>query len=731
MRAMPTEPESAAEPASAPAPASSAQPEQPRRSRRGGRERYRAVAFTLALLPGALIVYLGFTAGGYYPGSTATAAAVLALLLGLRFLLLPVHRPSPLLIVAGVSMAGYVLWCYLSQDWSGSIVRGSLAADRGLLYLLTLLLLGSLPADDRRLRWMIRGVAAGIAIVGAAALASRLVPDFVTTPITGLGFDARLSFPLTYWNALGILAASGLIFCVHLTKSAAEARTTQALAAAAVPMLGVVLYLTLSRGAILTGAVGLLAYLVLARNQGTVAMGISVIPTTALAVAATYQADILVTSDYATAEGMAAGERIAGTVLACMLAAAAIRVLLAGLESRLTVETPLSGLSGRTRIAIGAGVGLCAVVAVAVVFGAQIQQAYNDFFENSASPVGTGKSRLTVTGGSGRSALWDVGMESFRADPLKGGGAGNFAVEWLASGSPVPAQNAHSLYVETLSDLGLVGLLLLGTALLAIMIGVLSRLRGNSRTVHAAVFGAMLAWALHNGVDWDWEVPATTIWVFALGGAVLAHRIETRHPAGSLAQTYSPALSLTGRDLVRIGLAAACFIVGLFPTTIAISQSRIDHAVADFESNKCAPARSFAADALGVAPWRPEPHVILGYCAADRGDSASGVREMELALRDDPRNSEYLYAYAQALAADGRNASDAIQSAVDADPANLPLAVQASAIKRAGGDAAELRRIAATSPRVDLSRGANTFDPIVVPATPDPAAQPAPVAPAG
>ena len=710
-------------------------PEAASERRPRGRERQRTIAFVFALLPGALVVFFGFTAGGYYPGATAMATAALAVLLGLRFLLLPATRFTPALIAACAAMAAFVVWTYASQDWSDSVARASLAADRALLYFLALLLFGSLPGDDRRLRWMIRSVVVGIVVVCAVGLGSRLLPDLLATPLAG--FDTRLGYPLTYWNALGFLAAIGVIFCVHITKSGAETRTWNALAAAAVPMLIVVLYLTLSRGGILAGAIGLVVYLLLARNPGTIPALISTVPTSLVAALSAYQADILVTADFATAEGASAGGRVLAVLIACMAASALVRVGLAIYAAQLTIETPLTRLGNRARVALGLGAVLLVAAAGLIVFGGEIQQAYDDFFEGSAAPISTGKERLGEAGGSGRRALWDVGMASFDRDPVKGSGAGTFALEWLRAESAIPAQNAHSLYVETLSDLGLIGMVLLGSTLLIILVfGFALRIRGKGRTIYAALLGAGVAWAIHNAVDWDWEMPATTIWLFALGGAALAWTSPDPHTSDPFGGAYTPRLELKRRELLRVLAALACLCVAVFPLSIAISQSRLDHAIAAFEAGECGKARSYATDALSTAPWRPEGSAILGYCTAAMGDTGQGVEEMQRALEADPRNPEYLYAYAQSLAADGRDATDVIDRAVAADPRNPYLATHAEAFRDAEGNPDALRRAAAASPPLDLTRGANTlaelFPVEAAPSptpVPDPSAAPPPAVP--
>ena len=69
------------------------------------------------------------------------------------------------------------------------------------------------------------------------------------------------------------------------------------------------------------------------------------------------------------------------------------------------------------------------------------------------------------------------------------------------------------------SALILVALFVLGT-----LAGLAPFRRGRDRALYAALFSAGLAWALHAGVDWDWQMPAASLWFAALGGLALGRR---------------------------------------------------------------------------------------------------------------------------------------------------------------------------------------------------------------
>ncbi len=82
-----------------------------------------------------------------------------------------------------------------------------------------------------------RTFAAAVTVVCLAGLLSRVAPDLLSAPPTAV--DERLSYPVSYWNALGLLAAIGLLVCLHLASGARQSRSVRALGAAAIPPLAV------------------------------------------------------------------------------------------------------------------------------------------------------------------------------------------------------------------------------------------------------------------------------------------------------------------------------------------------------------------------------------------------------------------------------------------------------------------------------------------------------------
>src|SRR5205823_5057691 len=77
-------------------------------------------------------------------------------------------------------------------------------------------------------------------------------------------------------------------------------------------------------------------------------------------------------------------------------------------------------------------------------------------------------SHLLSTSGTGRWQLWTAAVEQFRTRPVVGQGAGSYE-QWQTRHGTLGefVQDAHSLYLQTLGELGVVGLVLLAGVLAA------------------------------------------------------------------------------------------------------------------------------------------------------------------------------------------------------------------------------------------------------------------------
>jgi hypothetical protein len=231
-------------------------------------------------------------------------------------------------------------------------------------------------------------------------------------------------------------------------------------------------------------------------------------------------------------------------------------------------------------------------------------------------------------------------------------------------------RDGHSLYLEVLGELGLVGFLLIAAVVLTILGGIALRIRGANRSVYAMAFAAALAWAIIAGIDWHWEMPVVTLWLFAVGGAALARGGTPRAPR------LRP---LWQRGTIA---GACCVIVLLAPLRVAVSQDRAKASINAFLSGHCYTARDAARDSLRAVGSRPQPHEILAYCALIDGKRDVAVREFEAALRRDPGNWRLHYGLARMRAIAGRDPRGAARDALRLNPLE---ALTRDAVKRFAG----------------------------------------------
>jgi|tagenome__1003787_1003787.scaffolds.fasta_scaffold20983872_1 hypothetical protein len=114
--------------------------------------------------------------------------------------------------------------------------------------------------------------------------------------------------------------------------------------------------------------------------------------------------------------------------------------------------------------------------------------------------------------GHARSTYWHVAVHEVDAHPVLGTGAGTFQNWWLRERAvPLSTREAHSLYLETLAELGPLGLALLLCALAAPL-----------AARNATVTSVTVAYAAAAAVDFHWEITAVTLPVVLLGAAALA-----------------------------------------------------------------------------------------------------------------------------------------------------------------------------------------------------------------
>jgi O-antigen ligase len=164
--------------------------------------------------------------------------------------------------------------------------------------------------------------------------------------------------------------------------------------------------------------------------------------------------------------------------------------------------------------------GLIAAALVVLAAGAFVASAAKERRESTA-PTGATAQRFGSLQ-SNRYQYWRVAVRVFADHPLRGTGTAGFRVEWLRRRTiGEQAKDAHSLYLETAAELGLVGLALLATVLAGVALAARRALRLAPETAAGPV-AVVVLWAFHAGIDWDWEMPTVTLIGLAFAAALLA-----------------------------------------------------------------------------------------------------------------------------------------------------------------------------------------------------------------
>jgi hypothetical protein len=479
----------------------------------------------------ALLIALAFDSGGYFAPSYLLSGAVAFGVLAVAMVLRPPHYSlSTPALVGLASLIGLVIWSGLSANWSSAPDTALEVMQRNLAYL-GLFGLGLMAAGSgrfaRQLAW---GVLGAVVVIVGAGLLTRLFPHLVGPSAPGVA-GYRLQYPISYWNGFGCLAAVGAVLSAGLCADTRTRGVLRACGGAAGVICLTALYLSFSRGswlALILGAATLLAMgprrIWLLVNVATVAIPAG------LAILALQHYPELVDRPAGIARQVSAGHAFTPQLVILVVAAAAAQFVLPLVRPGSEFEESLKRL---TRPLMVVGVLALLVAAATVLEGPGdrfLNRQWQDF-QQTSTPTEQGNARLFTTKGT-RSGVYRVARREFRENPVAGGGAGSFEFYWQRHRTfSEDLKNAHSLYLETLAELGIVGFaLLLGFlgSILAAAIRASRRPRGLRSAQVSAITAAIVVWAVHAVADWDWQLSAVTGTAIVLAAALYPEGRRTR-----------------------------------------------------------------------------------------------------------------------------------------------------------------------------------------------------------
>ncbi|HVU77920.1 MAG TPA: O-antigen ligase family protein [Gaiellaceae bacterium] len=579
-----------------------------------------------ALLTGLPVVAVGAAVvatsedGGAYGTVSWATIGILAWLLSVC-----VHgaRRRPTVGMARVAMLavilGYALWTLLSAAWAPGAEQPFLQFARLIAYSGVFALAVVLVEELSPAR-LTDGIACGVAVVAWAALTVRCFPGTFSqgSVATALPrWESRLSYPVGYWNALAALLAMASPLLLR-TAAARGPLWLRCCAIAVFPAIGADVFLTSSRAGYLALAVGFAAMVIFARRRF-----LPVAIATTLAIAGVGLGTVIVHGRGALVNGpldsalaQSQGRAAWFLLLAATFLVAAVFVAVVPPVEKWVVSIPVWLRGGALLVGV-------LVVIVAIVAAHPLQRF--DSFRALPAPVSGNPNgqaaHLASLSGNGRWQLWTSSYDQYLAHPVTGGGAGSFASWWSRRGLfPDYVSDAHSLFVQALGELGLVGLALIVAIWIGgpLLVAVAAFRTPSDDLVRPALVGALVGFAIGATLDWIWLVPAVAFVALVLLAVGL--------PVDGLPRVRVPQAVLPLVSLLAVG-ALLVTLAG----QLQLDRSRAAAAAGNYRA-----AAAAAAAARDVQPWAATPYLQLALVAELAGDLDQGERWAAQATRKQP-----------------------------------------------------------------------------------------------
>ena len=589
----------------------------------------RAAAWLLGFLP---ITYLALSGGGYDIVARSEIGILLwwILLLGLIIGVLPRRRLGVLAWVALALFGAFVAWTWLALGWTESKEQTLAELGRIAAYL-GVLALGMTLMSRHSVRSLLAGLAVAIGLVALLAVLSRLLPSlFPANTAAKFYLTPRLEYPFDYSDGVGEFAALGLPLLLFV---ATDARTIagRALAAAGLPVVVLCLGLTVSRGGILAAVVGVSVFFALAPDRlprlltGFVAaVGSAVV-----------MIELLHLSGVRDAfhHPAPAGQRHA-MLLVLILACLVVGLVQAAITAagRRGARPKWAKVSRRQSWAVAGliAVALFALVIVGFASGAA-HHLWEEFKQPNPPINGNQYFRLLSVAGSHRYQYWTVAVTAYHTDPWKGIGPGTFQFYWAQHQTLGEfVRNAHSLWIETLAELGIIGAVLVAGFFGVAMIG------GGVRAFRGAIadrlpivtaVAAIAGFCAAAAFDWVWQIGVIPMIAMLLVAAALGGDGQRDQNAAK-----------RGRLITRIvlGLAALLSLGAIavpLASTLEVRSSQVAVQRGDFQT-----ALSDAATAQNVEPSAASPRLQRALILEQLGDIRGASQAIAQAEAREPVN---------------------------------------------------------------------------------------------
>lgn len=582
-----------------------------------------------------LISYLGFRGGGY-DTTVSGEVGLLAwwlLLLGSLLGFLPRFGKKSWVIIA--LFAAFVGWTALSLIWTDSFERSATELARVTGYLGVFLLALALRQLGKP-KYLLGGLAAAIAAIALLAVLSRLHPVWFPNTLTSLllpGVSSRLSYPLGYWNALAAFAALGLPPMLYLASEAKNV-VAKVLAAAALPVLVLCIFLTLSRTGILVAAVSATVFILLSQDRLLKLISFAPAAVGSLILITVVKGYSDLSDGLLTDSAKSQGNKVLLLMVFISALVAALHLIFS-LITRNYKPPKLITWSGRKSALAVVALTLLAVVCFVGFNGPdRVAGRWHEFKQPGlvvSEGGGLRAERFKSASSNGRYQYWVSSVDAAKTRIWGGIGPGTWEFWWAEHGTIRSAfvRDAHSLYFQTLAELGLVGLTLLLLFFLSVVALGLTRVfraAGSARSLYAAALASCVAFMLAAASDWIWQVPVIPITFLVVVAVIIGSRTESTEGSSVRARAARP--------LVFLLAAAALFAV--VPSLAATRYLRQSHL--QVRSQNLDQALLSARYAEKLQPAAAAPHLQEGLIYETASYLARATAEAEKAVHLERKN---------------------------------------------------------------------------------------------
>jgi hypothetical protein len=584
--------------------------------------------------------------------------------------------PRPVLgreaVAALLFLTALVAWNGISVLWSIEPDRSWDYLNRGLVYLAFAVVgaaIGSIvPRATRAWAYVLAGV---LALPLGWALLTKAVPAVGSES----GRIARLSSPVGYWNALGLLFAMALPLALWLAARRDHAHWLRMLGVVYVYALVVGLLLTYSRGGVLVAGVAALLWIAFGQPRvesaavlllgGGAGLGVAVWAFSRPGLAEDAQSHSLRVHDGAW---FALIFVLAGALVG------ALGYLGSVVEERRPLDERRRKLFGQAALAVlvlGVAAG-----AVGLAVEAKPQGWFKEFTSQPTNvTAGQGPGRFASVSSSSRWLWWKEAWHAFEDQPVRGTGAGTFELTHrLLRTNNIVVTEPHNVPLQFLSETGLVGFLLFLGFIVAAALGVVRavrRLHGLERPAAIALGVVVGAYLVHSLVDFDWDFVAVAGPFFLTLGVLLGGGVARDEPRPWLAPLP-----------VVVAVAVALSLL-----TPWFAQRDTDAAYSALADGRPLVSYRHARDARSLNPLALDPVFAQALALGQLGDF-QGARQLYIdAVRLQPLNWRAWYELGRFEEAeqDYARALPPLERARDLDPQNSMLQAEVNNARSAAG----------------------------------------------